>query len=118
MLTGVDPHALLVFGSGVAIVLIVTIGTIIKAWIKKDSGSNITENREFLAALREFKENMERRVSNLEAIVGDQRQSAGVKSKQEQQKPAQKSLLDIEIDTEPGESGSGQKAKLKNMLNQ
>jgi hypothetical protein len=118
MLTGADPDAIIVFGSVIAIILIVTLGTIIKTWIKKDSGSNITENREFLAALREFKENMERRVSNLEAIVADQRQSASVKSKKEQQKSAQKSLLDIEIDTEPGESGSGQKAKLKNMLNQ
>lgn len=118
MLEGADPHAIVVFGSGIAIVLIVTIGTIIKAWIKKGSGGDITENREFLSALREFKENMERRVANLEAIVTNERQSSSVKSKQPQQKKPQKSLLDIEIDEETGKTESGQQAKLKNMLNQ
>ncbi len=118
MLDGVDPHAVLVFGTGVAIVLIVTLGSIIKMWIKRDSGKNITENHEFLAALREFKENMEQRVSNLEAIVTSESPKTSVKRKHPQQKTVQKSLLDIEIDDEPVVTESRQETKLKNILNQ
>jgi hypothetical protein len=118
MLTGADPNAIIVFGSVVAIILIITLGTIIKTWLKKDSGGQITENREFLAALREFKENMERRVSNLEAIVTDENKVSSSKRKQHEKKLPQRNLLDIEIDSEAPEADPVQKTKLKNMLNQ
>lgn len=118
MLEGADPHAIVVFGSAVAIVLIVTIGTIIKAWIKKDSGSNIAENREFLAALREFKENMERRVASLEAIVTDEKHISPPKREKSATKTVRKSFPDIEMENDPLDAEPVQKAKLKNMLNQ
>lgn len=60
------------FGSIVAILFIAMVGSIIKTWVKKDSGKNLSKNEEFLVALREFKENMEGRMSALETIVSDE----------------------------------------------
>jgi hypothetical protein len=63
----------IVFGSVLAIVFMGIVGSIIKAAIKRKSGSSLSENKEFLAALREFKEKTDRRLSNLEAIAaGDE----------------------------------------------
>src|SRR5690625_1184419 len=59
----------IVFGSVFGIVFLGILSNIIKAWIKRDSPARLSENKEFLAALREFKENTDRRISNLEAII-------------------------------------------------
>ena len=70
----------IVFGSIVSIVFLSIIGSIIKAWVKKGSSKNLSENQEFLSALREFKEKTDRRLSNLEAIVTDEKPSPKTKS--------------------------------------
>src|SRR5690625_6456862 len=62
----------IVFGSVFGIVFLGILSNIIKAWIKRDSPARLSENKEFLAALREFKENTDRRISNLEAIIADE----------------------------------------------
>lgn len=45
----------IVFGSVVSIVFLGVVGSIIKAWVKKGSGSSLSENKEFLAALRDLR---------------------------------------------------------------
>ncbi len=113
----------IVFGSIVSIVFLVVVGGIIKSWVKNKSGSNLSENEQFLSALREFKEKTDRRLSNLEAIVTDESESealSGRAAKKISEKEKQNDILDIEIDDElenekESKPGSG---KLKNMLNQ
>jgi hypothetical protein len=39
----------------------------------KNSSEDITKNKEFLSALRDFKEKTERRIANLEEIVSEDR---------------------------------------------
>lgn len=68
MLDGADPNAIVVFGSVVLIVLISIVGSIISTWVKRNSKSLATD-AEFLAALKDFKEKTDKRLSNLEAIV-------------------------------------------------
>lgn len=107
------------FGSIVSIVFIVMIGSIIKTWLKRGSSKSLSENQEFLQALREFKENMERRMSNLEEIV-----SAGNPShtslKSGKKKKNSQSTLELELDDEPQAKSNSieQNTKLRNMLNQ
>ncbi len=112
----------IVFGSIVTIVFLGIVGSIIKAWVKKDSGKNITENKEFLAALRDFKEKTDRRLSNLEAIVTDDEpvntKRSTVSSKKEPARLDQKRSIEIEIENEAGKENVKQDSKLRNMLNQ
>jgi hypothetical protein len=109
----------IVFGSIVAIVFMGIIGSIIKAAIKRKSSGNITENREFLAALREFKENTDRRLQNLEAIVSGDEPVPGKSSQKKKIPSERKSSIEIEIENESAkEEKTGQSGKLKNMLNQ
>lgn len=114
----------IVFGSVVAIVFLGVVGSIINSWVKKGSGKNIAENKEFLAALREFKEKTDRRLSNLEAIIADDepaKTGSGSKSvKKGSELKEQKSAIQIEIDNEADSSNedSVKSSKLKNMLNQ
>ena len=112
----------IVFGSIVTIVFLGIVGSIIKAWVKKDSGKNITENKEFLAALRDFKEKTDRRLSNLEAIVTDDEpvntKRSTVSSKKEPARLEQKRSIEIEIENEAGKENVKQDSKLRNMLNQ
>lgn len=108
----------IVFGSIVSIVFLGIIGSIIKAWVKKGSSKSLSENQEFLSALREFKEKTDQRLSNLEAIVTDQQPS---KTKSEQKKLAEKepkSAIEIEIENEEKKESSKESGKLRNMLNQ
>ncbi len=107
----------IVFGSIVAIVFLGIVGSIIKTWVKKGSG-NLTENQEFLAALREFKEKTDRRLSNLEAIVTDTAPDKTTSKKKETTKNEQKSSIEIEIENEATKEENQQGGKLKNMLNQ
>lgn len=122
-----DPQAIavlsIIFGSIVSIVFLGVVGGIIKAWIKNKSGKNLSENEEFLSALREFKEKTDRRLNNLETIVTDERESDFLSERSEEKKlrtEKQNDHLEIELEDEPEndkESGSGS-GKLKNMLNQ
>ncbi len=109
----------IVFGSVVSIVFMGILGSIIKAAIKRKSGSNITENKEFLAALREFKENTDRRLQNLEAFVSGDEPAPAKTGKKKKIPQERKSSIEIEIENETTkEDESGQSGKLKNMLNQ
>ena len=114
----------IVFGSVVSIVFLGVLGSIINSWVKRGSGKNITENKEFLAALREFKEKTDRRLSNLEAIIADDEpaktKTESGSSKKDSEKTEQKSAIQIEIENEADSTGddSVKSSKLKNMLNQ
>ena len=111
----------IVFGSIVSIVFLGIIGSIIKAWVKKGSSKNLSENQEFLSALREFKEKTDKRLSNLEAIVTDE-EPKNLESKSEQQplQETKKSSKSIEIEETESEKGKQQKesdsGNLRNML--
>lgn len=106
----------IVFGSVVTIVFLGIVGSIINNIIKRKSKGNLSENKEFLAALREFKENTEQRLSNLEAIVTDDVPAKTTSRKKGTSE--QKRAIEIEIDQQEGEEETGSGGKLKNMLNQ
>lgn len=119
-----DTFALLiVFGSAVSIVFLGIVGSLIKAWIKRGSKSNLSENQEFLSALREFKEKTDRRLSNLEAIVTDEEfektpVKPSKKTKELPEKKEEKSAIEIEIENEKKKETEKESGKLRNMLNQ
>lgn len=109
----------IVFGSIVSIVFLGIIGSIIKAWVKKGSAKSLSENQEFLSALREFKEKTDRRLSNLEAIVTDEEPASKVKSEKEKlPEKEEKSAIEIEIENDEKKESSKESGKLRNMLNQ
>lgn len=106
------------FGSVISIIFIITVGSIIKAWVKKDSSKSLTENREFLDALREFKENMESRMSSLEEIVSaEKHHSPSLKSGKKVKNPQSTIKLELE-DESPDERKPGEASTLRNMLTQ
>ncbi|NBC65949.1 MAG: hypothetical protein GVY07_09885 [Bacteroidetes bacterium] len=110
----------IVFGSIVSIVFLGIIGSIIKAWVKKGSSKNLSENKEFLSALREFKEKTDQRLSNLEAIVTDENPTPSKEKTDTKQLPEkeQKSAIEIEIENEEKKESQKESGKLRNMLNQ
>lgn len=109
----------IVFGSIVSIVFLGIIGSIIKAWVKKGSSKSLSENQEFLSALREFKEKTDRRLSNLEAIVTDEEEPVQKKTaRKEVSEKEPKSAIEIEIENEEKKESQKQSGKLRNMLNQ
>lgn len=106
------------FGSVVAIIFIIVVGSIIKAWLNKGSTKNLSENKEFLDALREFKENMERRMSNLEEIVSDERSTLATSTSGKEKKNIQ-NAIELEFEDESKSDRKAEEtAKLRNMLNQ
>lgn len=120
-----DPQAIavlsIIFGSVVSIVFIAVVGGIIKTWVKNKSGTNLSENKEFLAALREFKEKTDRRLSNLETIVTEERESDFISERSDKMTPEkekQNDHLEIELDDEPESETKSGSGNLKNMLNQ
>lgn len=118
MFSGVDTDLLIVFGSIVTIVFLALLSGVIKSWIKKDSGS-LAENQEFLAALREFKEKTDRRLSRIENAIDDLSDDNSLKEKTPKAGVANKggkNLIDIEIENQPDTTESKGKEKLKNML--
>lgn len=111
----------IIFGSITAIVFLAMITSIIRSWIKKGSGNSLVENKEFLAALREFKEKTDRRLANLEAIVTDEKPEAISSGKKKSKSTAgDRSFIEIELDseTEKEKESTTKSGKLKNMLNQ
>lgn len=109
----------IVFGSVVTIVFLGVVGSIIKAWVNKGSTKDVTKNKEFLAALREFKEKTDKRLSNLEAIVADENpQSKKENPQKESASEKKKSAIEIEVENESSKEQINKSSKLKNMLNQ
>lgn len=109
----------IVFGSIVSIVFLSIIGSIIKAWVKKGNASNLSENQEFLSALREFKERTDKRLSNLEAIVTDENPHSKEHSDEKKlPEKEQKSAIEIEIENEKKKENHKESGNLRNMLNQ
>lgn len=99
------------------IVAISVVGNIITTSMKKKEKGSLSENQEFLNALREFKENMDRRVSNLEKIAAAENPSTNERVKS--QGKQKQSAIELELDDDsPQEQETNQSSKLKNMLNQ
>lgn len=111
-----------IFGSVVTIVFLAIVGGLIKTWIKsKNSSEDITKNKEFLSALRDFKEKTERRIANLEAIVTEERQLESKKNSRDlknKDRSEHSRAVEIEMDDESKSEESGSSGKLRNMLNQ
>lgn len=108
----------IIFGGVVAIVFLSVVGSIINNWIKRGSGKNLTENKEFLAALREFKEKTDRRLTNLETIVIDDSPRSTKSSNKSAGEKEPKSAIQIELESDSAKDAEKQSNKLKNMLNQ
>lgn len=112
----------IIFGSILSIVFLGIVGSIIKTWIKNKSGpDDITKNKEFLSALRDFKEKTERRISNLEAIVSEERQIESNKKrerKSDNKRTEHARAVEIEMDDESRSEESKSSGNLRNMLNQ
>ncbi len=74
----------------------------------------------FLSALRDFKEKTERRISNLEAIVTEDRQiDSGQKSERKTNNRKEHArAVEIEMDDESRSEESKSSGNLRNMLNQ
>lgn len=107
------------FGSIVSIVFIVMVGSLIKTWMKRGSTKNLSENQEFLQALREFKENMERRMSNLEEIVSDEKPSTTFLNSSKEKRNSQSAIeLELENESRSKTNPKEKNMKLRNMLNQ
>lgn len=112
-----------IFGSVTTIVFLAIVGGLIKTWIKsKNSPGDITKNKEFLSALRDFKEKTERRIANLEAIVSDQEYQLEEKKQSNQKSIEEKGehsrAVEIEMDDESKSEESQSSGNLRNMLNQ
>jgi len=112
-----------IFGSVITIVFLAIVGGLIKTWIKsKNSPEDITKNKEFLSALRDFKEKTERRIANLEAIVAeeDNKVKSGNRSKQKSIENTREHsrAVEIEMDDDKRTEESSSSGNLRNMLNQ
>lgn len=100
------------------IVIITSVTKIITTSISNKEGKSLSENKEFLNALREFKENIDQRVANLEdALIAEKKKSASLKSGNE--KSNMQKTIELEMDEEPDNKKQElDSSKLKNMLNQ
>lgn len=108
----------IVFGTVLTIVFLGIVGSIINNWIKRGSGSkDITKNKEFLSALREFKEKTDQRLSNLETIVSEERPEK-IRSKKSGKDKEQSRSIEIELNEDSDTEDSAKSGNLRNMLNQ
>ena len=109
----------IVFGSLTGIVFIITLGVLINSWIKRKSGSgDLSQNKEFLSALREFKEKTDRRLTNLEAIMSEDKPKQSIRKKS-LSSTEQNHSIGIEMDDDTsGENPQAESNKLRNMLDQ
>lgn len=100
------------------IVIITSVTKIITTSMTRKEGRNLSENQEFLDALRDFKENIDRRVANLEEIASAEREdSPQIKSKKSTKRG--QSAIELKIDDKRSRTDeSNQSSNLKNMLNQ
>lgn len=101
------------------IVAVSVIGNIIITSMKRKDGKSLSDNKEFINALREFKENIDQRVENLEdAIHSERKRTASLKTG-EGEKSKMQSAIELELDNKsPKEEKTNDSAKLRNMLNQ
>lgn len=107
----------IIFGSILTIVFLGIVGSIINNIVKRKSKGDLSENKEFLAALREFKEKTESRLSNLEAIVTDDAPQQSRQKKSSTLKEQNRSI-DIELNDDSEKEKSSSSGNLRNMLNQ
>lgn len=108
----------IVFGSVLTIVFLGIVGSIINNWIKRGSGSrDITKNKEFLSALREFKEKTDQRLNHLEAIVSEERPEK-IRPKKSRSVQEQSRSIEIELNEDSEKDESEKSGNLRNMLNQ
>lgn len=99
------------------IVTVSVIGNIITTSMKRKDGKNLSENKEFLNALRDFKESIDQRVSNLERIAASEKSPITPERKNKERQ--KQSAIELELDEEPNpEEETHQTSKLRNMLNQ
>ncbi|MEX0769134.1 MAG: hypothetical protein WD035_00265 [Balneolaceae bacterium] len=98
----------IVFGSVVTIVTLGIVGGIIKAWVRNRNNGSITNDENFLEALREFKEKTDHRLSKLESQQSSQRKV--------EEKKSERNEKTINIDSEKQDSDSSSGQNLKNML--
>jgi biopolymer transport protein ExbB/TolQ len=98
------------------IVLITTVGSIVKASVSKNETKDLTKNTEFLEALKEFKESMEMRVSRLERLAASEDDGSGSTRTKKKQSTTNQSI-EIELGEQKGEElKASNSAKLRNML--
>ena len=108
----------IVFGTVLTIVFLGIVGSIINNWIKRGSGTkDITQNKEFLSALREFKEKTDKRLNHLEAIVTEERPDK-IRPKKSQAVKEQSRSIEIELNEDSDKEDSAKTGNLRNMLNQ
>jgi len=99
------------------IVIVSSVTKIITTSMKeKNSSGNLSENKEFLNALREFKETMERRVSNLEKLAASGELKP--RTKNSTTKRNNQSSIELELNENSEAEKSKEPSRLKNMLNQ
>jgi hypothetical protein len=84
---------------------------LIKHYVDKkySSGNDLMNNEEFLAALKEFKTNTDRRLNSLESAL----KSAPPKSESKKTEPNNTRVIDLDDTTDTRAAGSG---KLRNIL--
>ncbi|WP_234567639.1 hypothetical protein [Rhodohalobacter sp. 614A] len=101
------------------IVAVSVIGNIITTSMKRKDGKDLSENKEFINALREFKENIDQRVANLEDVVHAERKRNASLKANEGKKTNMQSAIELELDEEKTqEQDANESSKLRNMLNQ
>lgn len=101
------------------IVAVSVIGNIITTSMKRKDGKDLSENKEFINALREFKENIDQRVANLEDVVHAERKRNTSLKANEGKKTNMQSAIELELDDEKTqEQDANESSKLRNMLNQ
>lgn len=101
------------------IVAVSVIGNIITTSMKRKDGKDLSENKEFINALREFKENIDQRVANLEDVVHAERKRNASLKANEGKKTNMQSAIELELDDEKTqEQDANESSKLRNMLNQ
>lgn len=101
------------------IVAVSVIGNIITTSMKRKDGKSLSENQEFINALREFKENIEQRVSDLEEMVVNESKKRPATLKSGPEKERGNGAIQLEFDDEePQEKKTSGSSKLPNMLNQ
>lgn len=102
------------------IVIVTSVTKIITTSMKeKNRSGDLSSNQEFLNALREFKENIDSRVRNLEEIATVEKPSEQRSKSRQNRGNQQQSAIELELDDSRSEKENGNRSSnLKNMLNQ
>lgn len=102
------------------IVIVTSVTKIITTSMKeKNRSGDLSSNQEFLNALREFKENIDSRVRNLEEIATAELPSEQRSKSRQNRGNQQQSAIELELDDSKSKEEKGNRSSnLKNMLNQ